>query len=146
MGLLDKIFGTPAEDEEYLDFEDSESYDVSSSAVTEEEAGYGSSFSAPVSNFGGSKAINIHGGTMPSKITVMKPTSFAEMMEEAIASLREGTIIFMNLTQTSTEHGARIVDFMTGAVAMCDGRIERVDARCYVIAPKNVEWLKTIED
>ncbi len=146
MGLFDKIFGTPADDDEYLDIEDNESYDVSSSAVTEEEASYTPSYSAPVNNFSGSKAINIHGGTVPPKITVMKPNNFEEMMKEAIISLREGTIIFLNLTTTDPKEGSRIVDYMTGAAAMCGGRIENVDTRCYVIAPKNVEWVNIVED
>lgn len=152
MGILKNLFGAADEEEEYYDIEDNEGYDVSSSAVTEEEANYGSMYSAPVSSFGSSKAINIHGGLNQSKmmnqskITVMKPTSFKEMMQEAIDSLREGTIIFLNLTKLSRDEATRIVDFMTGAAAMCDGRINRVQSRCFAIAPKNVEWVNIVED
>lgn len=145
MGLLDKIFGTPADEEEYVDYENNDGYDVSSSAVTDEEAGFSAPYTPSVSN-NISRAINIHSNSITSKITVMKPTSFEEMMDEFISSLRDGTIIFVNLTEISTEEGARIVDFMTGAAYMCDGRIEKLQARCYAVAPKNVEWIKTIKD
>lgn len=146
MKSLKSLFGIADEEEEYYDISNDDGYDVSSSAVTEEEANYGSIFSAPQSSFTPSKsAINLHTVTNTSKITVMKPKRFEEMMNEAIASLKEGTIIFLNLTETVNGEGARIVDFMTGAAAMCEGRIDKVDTCCYAVAPKGVE-VNTIED
>lgn len=147
MGFLQNIFGTANEEEEYYDINGNDGYDTSSSAVTEEEAGFGSIYSAPQTSFGSSsKAINIHSGSITSKITVMKPKRFEEMMNEAIAGLQSGTIIFLNLTETVNGEGARIVDFMTGAAAMCGGRVQKVDTCCYAVAPKGVEWVNTIED
>lgn len=147
MGFLQNIFGTANDEEEYYDINGDEGYDASSSAVTEEEASFGSIYSAPQTSFGSSsKAINIHSGPMTSKITVMRPKRFEEMMNEAISGLQNGTIIFLNLTETVNGEGARIVDFMTGAAAMCGGRVQKVDTCCYAVAPKGVEWVNTIED
>lgn len=147
MGFLKNIFGVADDQDEYMDIDETEGmYDVSSSAVTEEEVNYGSSYSPSVPFGGSSRAISIHGAPSQSRISVMKPTNYEEMMSEAIASLREGTIIFLNLTETNQEQATRIVDFMTGAAYMCDGKIKKVDTRCYAIAPKNVEWVNTIED
>ncbi|MDE7230083.1 MAG: cell division protein SepF [Oscillospiraceae bacterium] len=143
------LFGTGDDNEGFVDYED-DGYDMSSSAVTEEEAGYGSSYSAPSSSFvsnSAPRAINIHNGSSGQpKITIMKPAGYDEVMTDAIARLREGTIIFLNLNGIDQEVGTRIVDFMTGAAAMCDGRIKKVDTCSYAIAPKNVEWVNTIED
>lgn len=145
--ILKNIFGTGDDNEGFVDYEE-EGYDTSSSAVTEEEAAadYGSSFSSiggygsTSSNSYGKSAINIHAGQQP-KIMIMKPQSYDDVINEAISKLREGTIIFLNLNDLDQEQGTRIVDFMTGAAAMCDGRIERADTRCYAVAPKNVEWV-----
>lgn len=141
-GLWKNIFGTGDENEGFVDYEE-DGYDTSSSAVTEEEADYSGSFSS-INSFGTSTApkaaINLHANQQP-KIMIMKPTSYDDVMKEAIARLREGTIIFLNLNDIDQEVGTRIVDFMTGAAAMCDGRIERADTCCYAVAPKNVEWL-----
>lgn len=143
------LFGTGDDNEGFIDYED-DGYDTSSSAVTEEEAGYSSSYSAPSSSYVSSsapRAINIHNGPSGQpKITIMKPAGYDEVMTDAIARLREGTIIFLNLNGIDQEVGTRIVDFMTGAAAMCDGRIKKVDTCSYAVAPKNVEWVNTIED
>ena len=151
--FLKNLFGTGDENEGFIDYED-DGYDTSSSAVTEEEAGYSSSYSssysAPSSTFSSNpapKAINFHNGSAGQpKITIMKPAGYDEVMTDAIARLREGTIIFLNLNGIDQEVGTRIVDFMTGAAAMCDGRIKKVDTCSYAVAPKNVEWVNTIED
>lgn len=144
------LFGTGDDNEGFVDYED-DGYDMSSSAVTEEEASYSSSYSSPSSSYVNSnpapRAINIHGGSSGQpKITIMKPAGYDEVMTDAIARLREGTIIFLNLNGIDQEVGTRIVDFMTGAAAMCDGRIKKVDTCSYAVAPKNVEWVNTIED
>lgn len=140
--FLKGIFGTVDEDEGFVDYEEDDGYDTSSSAVTEEEA-YGSGYNTyPTPK----AAINLHSNPQ-SKITIMVPTSSDDVMNEGIERLREGTIIFLNLTQINPEEGTRIVDFMTGAAAMCDGRIKKIgDTRCYAVAPKNVEWVNVIED
>ncbi len=140
-GILKNIFGTGDDNEGFVDYEEEGGYDVSSNAVTEEEADYSGSFSS-INSFGSSSksAISIHTGQQP-KIMIMKPTSYDDVINEAIAKLREGTIIFLNLNDLDQEQGTRIVDFMTGAAAMCDGRIERADTCCYAVAPKNVEWV-----
>lgn len=147
MKSFKELFGIAGDEDEYYDTMDDTGYDVSSSAVTEEEAGFSSVFSAPqTTGFESSKSpISFHNAMSSPKVTVMKPKSFEEMMNEAIACLQEGTIIFLNLNGTGKGEGARIVDFMTGAAAMCGGRVDKVDTCCYTVAPKGVE-VNTIED
>ena len=140
------IFGAGDENEGFVDYE--EGYDVSSSAVTEEEAGY-SSYDER-SDFSGynssSKILSMHSGSDIPKLYVMKPKGYDEVMGGAVDMLRQGTIIFLNLTGIDKEIGTRIVDFMTGVAAAFEGRIRKVDLCCYAVAPKNVEWLNTIDD
>ena len=144
--FLKNLFGTGDENEGFMDYEDG--YDVSSSAVTEEEAGY-SSYDER-SDFGGykspSKILNMHSVMEAPKLCLMKPTGYDEVMTEAVEKLRAGTIIFLNLTGIDKEIGTRIVDFMTGVAAYAEGRIKKVDTCCYAIAPKNVEWIENIDD
>lgn len=139
--IFKNIFGPANQDDGFVDYE--EGYDTSSSAVTEEEA-YESNYNPyPTPK----AAINLHSNTHQPRITIMIPTSCDDVMTEGIERLREGTIIFLNLTRISKEEGTRIVDFMTGAAAMCDGKIKKVDETCcYAVAPKNVEWVDMIQD
>ena len=144
------LFGTGDADEGFVDYEE-DSYDTSSSAVTEEEAGYSSSYTSSSPSFmsagSGSRAINIHSGSAGQpKVTVLIPTSYEEVMEDLITRLQEGTIIFLNLTKVGHDIGTRIVDFVAGATAMCGGRAQKVQEYCYAVAPKNVDWVGIIED
>lgn len=134
------------EDEGFVDYENG-GYDTSSSAVTDEEADSVGSYSERnQSSFGSSRAINLHNSMEKPKISVLKPTSYREVIDEAVDLLRDGTIIFLNLNEIGNDEAARIVDFMTGVAAAFEGRIERIYTRGYAVAPKNVDWLGYIDD
>lgn len=147
--FLKNLFGAGDDNEGFVDYDD-QGYDASSSAVTNEEAGYrgyddegsdyGNNFRAPA------KILNLHNGADTPKLYVMKPSGYDEVMNGAVDMLREGTIIFLNLNGIDKEVGTRIVDFMTGVAAAFEGRIKKVDTCCYAVAPKNVEWINTIDD
>lgn len=145
--FLKNLFGAGDENEGFVDYEE-QGYDASSSAVTDEEAGYssydaGSDFSGYKSS---SKIFSMHGAADAPKLYVMKPSGYDEVMNGAVDMLRQGTIIFLNLNGIDKEVGTRIVDFMTGVAAAFEGRIKKVDTCCYAVAPKNVEWINTIDD
>lgn len=143
--FLKNLFGAGDENEGFVDYD---GYDTSSSAVTNEEADYssyddGSDFTGYKNS---SKILNMHSGSDIPKLYVMKPSGYDEVMNGAVDMLREGTIIFLNLNGIDKEVGTRIVDFMTGVAAAFEGRIKKVDTCCYAVAPKNVEWINTIDD
>lgn len=139
------LFGAGVENEGYIDYDNG--YDSSSSAVTNEEAGYaGYDDGSDYSYNNNSKILSLHNGIDSPKLYVMKPSGYDEVMNGAVDMLREGTIIFLNLNGIDKEVGTRIVDFMTGVAAAFEGRIKKVDTCCYAVAPKNVEWLNTIDD
>ena len=141
------IFGTGDENEGFVDYEDnSGSYDTTSNAVTNEEAGFSDYSSSKSDSYGSSsKYINLHSAGIP-KLTILKPKSYEEVMSDAVELLREGTIIILNLNDISSDISMRIVDFMTGVTAAFEGRIKRIEAFCYAAAPKNVDWINNIED
>ncbi len=147
-GFLRNLFGTADDSEGFVDYE-SESYDTSSSAVTNEEAGYSSGYSEPKSyssSSSGSKFVNIGtGSASPTKIKILKPKSYEEVIEVAVDLIREGTTIFINLNGLSNDICIRIVDFMTGVTAAFQGDIKKVDAYCYAAAPKNVDLIDSID-
>ena len=141
------IFGTGDENEGFVDYEEnSGSYDTTSNAVTNEEAGFSDYSSSKSDSYGSSsKYINLHSAGIP-KLTILKPKSYEEVMSDAVELLREGTIIILNLDDMSSDISMRIVDFMTGVTAAFEGRIKRIEAFCYAAAPKNVDWINNIED
>ncbi|MCI7691842.1 MAG: cell division protein SepF [Oscillospiraceae bacterium] len=141
------IFGTGDENEGFVDYEEnSGSYDTTSNAVTNEEAGFSDYSSSKSDSYGSSsKYINLHSAGIP-KLTILKPKSYEEVMSDAVELLREGTIIILNLNDISSDISMRIVDFMTGVTAAFEGRIKRIEAFCYAAAPKNVDWINNIED
>lgn len=141
--FFSKIFG---EDEDFIDYEQDDGFDTSSSAVTEEEADYMPSYSEPHNGYTAPKTISLHNALDAPKLYIMKPSGYDEVMTGAVDMLREGTIIFLNLNGIDQEVGTRIVDFMTGVAAAFEGRIKKVDTCCYAVAPKNVDWISTIDD
>lgn len=146
-GFLKNLFGAADENEGFVDYED-DSYDTSSSAVTNEEANYSSGYGEPkpYASSSGSKFVNIgSGSSATSKIKILKPKSYEEVIDVAVDLIREGTVIFINLNGLSNDVCIRIVDFMTGVTAAFQGDIKKVDAYCYAAAPKNVDLIDSID-
>ena len=111
-------------DDEYVD--DYEEYvDTSSSAVTEAEADI-----TPSSMHGGA-----HSG---STLVVLKPKNYDEIMKEAVRFLKENAIVILNLDNVTADARMRIVDFMTGVIAVIDGKMEKIASCTYTVTPRNV--------
>lgn len=128
-------------DDDYRDYDDDmdEGYDTSSSAVTEreaysEDAGYGQK----------SKLISMSSGG--NKLAVLVPTSYEEVMQEAVSYLKESAIVILNLERVNSDARMRIVDFMAGVVAAIEGKMKKTASCSYAIAPKNVDWINDLED
>ncbi len=128
-------------DDDYRDYDDDmdEGYDTSSSAVTEREAysddiGYGQK----------SKVISMSSGG--NKLAVLVPTSYEEVMQEAVSYLKESAIVILNLERVNSDARMRIVDFMAGVVAAIEGKMKKTASCSYAIAPKNVDWINDLED
>ncbi len=139
MALGDLFARFRQSDDEYA--EDYEEFvDTSSSAVTEAEA---ESVSAPKfasSPRSSEKVINMHGSASigGSTLVVLKPKNYDEIMKEAVRFLKENAIVILNLDNVTAEARMRIVDFMTGVIAVIDGKMEKIASCTYTVTPRNV--------
>ena len=68
----------------------------------------------------------------------MKLKQFDEAAEIA-DSLRAHQAVLMNLEATETDTARRLLDFLSGAAYALGGRVMRVSAQAYIIAPTNVD-------
>lgn len=122
------------EDEYAEDYE--EYVDTSSSAVTEAEA------EAPAPKFSSrsnEKVISMHGASFGgTTLVVLKPKNYDEIMKEAVRFLKENAIVILNLDNVTAEARMRIVDFMTGVIAVIDGKMEKIASCTYTVTPRNV--------
>ena len=128
-------------DDDYRDYDDDmdEGYDTSSSAVTEREA-----YSEDIGYGQKSKVISMSSGG--NKVAVLVPTSYEEVMQEAVSYLKESAIVILNLERVNSDARMRIVDFMAGVVAAIEGKMKKTASCSYAIAPKNVDWINDLED
>ncbi len=72
------------------------------------------------------------------KLKFVRPEQFDEAAEIA-DSLRARQAVLMNLEMTETETARRLLDFLSGAAYALGGRVMRVSAQAYIIAPTNVD-------
>lgn len=128
-------------DDDYRDYDDDmdEGYDTSSSAVTEREA-----YSEDIGYGQKSKVISMSSGG--NKLAVLVPTSYEEVMQEAVSYLKESAIVILNLERVNSDARMRIVDFMAGVVAAIEDKMKKTASCSYAIAPKNVDWINDLED
>ncbi len=136
MGFSD--FLAKLRQDEFDEEEYENDYDVSSSAVTEEEAAAPSRFSASRSS---DKVINMNNtGFHGSSVKVVQPLKYEDIMKEPVRFLRENTSVVLNLEKVaSVDSRKRIVDFMAGVVAAIDGRIVRIAECTYFVVPRTVD-------
>lgn len=72
------------------------------------------------------------------KLKFAKPTDFDEAAEIA-DSLKARQAVLMNLEMTESETARRLLDFLSGVAYALGGKIMRVSAQAYIIAPTNVD-------
>ena len=72
------------------------------------------------------------------KLKFVRPEQFDEAAEIA-DSLRARQAVLMNLEMTETDTARRLLDFLSGAAYALGGRVMRVSAQAYIIAPTNVD-------
>ena len=136
MALWDDVLARFRQDDggyEEDEYEEYSTYDTSSSAVTEEEAA--PRFSANRSD----KVINMHGGFRGSFVKLLQPAKYEDVMKEPVRFLRENMSVVLNLDHVTADARMRIVDFMAGVIAAVDGKMVKVAACTYIVAPKTVD-------
>ncbi len=126
-------------DDDYRDYDDDMDEGYDTSAVTEREA-----YSEDIGYGQKSKVISMSSGG--NKLAVLVPTSYEEVMQEAVSYLKESAIVILNLERVNSDARMRIVDFMAGVVAAIEGKMKKTASCSYAIAPKNVDWINDLED
>ena len=137
MALSDLLARFRQSDSEYDEDYQEDSYDTSSSAVTQAEA-EAPRFTAPKTK---EKVLNMQRSPLQNaSVKIVQPTKYTDIMKEPVTFLRENKSVVLNLEKVaSVEARKRIVDFMAGVVAAIDGRIVRVAECTYYIVPSTVD-------
>ena len=119
MALSDLLARFRQSDSEYDEDYQEDSYDTSSSAVTQAEA-EAPRFTAPKTT---EKVLNMQRSPLQNaSVKIVQPTKYTDIMKEPVTFLRENKSVVLNLEKvTSVEARKRIVDFMAGVVAAIDG-------------------------
>lgn len=74
----------------------------------------------------------------PSRIVMVQPLKYndAPLIGQ---HFREGQTVIMDVTGMPMPEATRMVDFAAGLAYGCDGRIERIADRVFLLAPSHVE-------
>ncbi len=76
--------------------------------------------------------------TKATKMLIFQPTSFDEVQTMA-TSLKNRSIVVINLTNADTHIGKRILDFMSGTVYSLGGGVTKVNDEIIIFSPDNVD-------
>ena len=141
MGMLDKLrdFLMISNDDQYDDQYDDEEQEYIPPQREEREvknkAMYEEQDKSKVVNF------NAASGDKQDRFSVVlvKPKAYRE--GDAIADhLNAKKTVILNLEDASQTDSIRLVDFLSGAAYAIGGKIEKINADIYIVAPYNVEF------
>lgn len=74
----------------------------------------------------------------PARIVMVKPKAYNDAPVIG-RYFREGQAVIMDVTGMSMAEATRMVDFAAGLVYGCEGRIERIAEKVFLLAPADVE-------
>ena len=84
------------------------------------------------------KVVNLHpDGQL--KVVLMKPVRFDEDANALAEHLAQKRTVILNMENTDSETSRRLLDFATGVVFSCDGKLRRVASKTYIVAPGLVD-------
>lgn len=74
----------------------------------------------------------------PAKIVMVGPQKYDDALTVG-RHFREGHTLVMDVAQMSMTEATRMVDFAAGLAYGCEGRIERIADKVFLLTPANVE-------
>ena len=84
------------------------------------------------------RVVNLHpDGQL--KVVLMKPVRFDEDANAIAEHLAQKRTVILNMENTDSETSRRLLDFATGVVFSCDGKLRRVASKTYIVAPGLVD-------
>lgn len=144
MGLIDKwskTFGFSEEDKQEVETQEKEEIRSTPLEPQEEKpAPAPAPHAANVVDFSSAVAVreNSRGAMVKSKITTIRPKSFADDAQTIANALREKVPVIINFENTDTADAQRIVDFISGTVYALNGTLRQVSQKVFISAPNNV--------
>jgi cell division inhibitor SepF len=125
---LDKLLGAVGFEEEIVEEEEEPVTDVADRKSSEQKhrASKGKVVSLTTQQF------------RSMRVVVLEPSSFDEVQEIA-DHLREKRPVILNLEATEKSLAKRIVDFVSGAVYVLDGGMQRINTSIFLFTPAEVD-------
>lgn len=74
----------------------------------------------------------------PARVVMVQPRKYNDAPTIG-QHFREGQLVIMDVNGMSTAEATRMVDFAAGLAYGCEGRVERVAERVFLLAPAEVE-------
>jgi cell division inhibitor SepF len=74
----------------------------------------------------------------PARIVMVRPCKYEDALTIG-RHFREGHSVVMDVAVMSKPEATRMVDFAAGLAYGCEGRIERIAERVFLLTPANVE-------
>ncbi|GIH29714.1 hypothetical protein Aph01nite_80240 [Acrocarpospora phusangensis] len=74
----------------------------------------------------------------PARIIMVRPKKYDDALTVG-RHFREGHSVVMDVGTMSTVEATRMVDFAAGLAYGCEGRIERIAEKVFLLTPANVE-------
>ncbi|MBO3748971.1 cell division protein SepF [Streptosporangiaceae bacterium NEAU-GS5] len=74
----------------------------------------------------------------PARIVMVRPHKYEDALTVG-RHFREGHSVVMDVAVMSMPEATRMVDFAAGLAYGCEGRIERIAERVFLLTPSNVE-------
>lgn len=151
MGLMDELrrLARPYEDEDEEGYEDEEEKTPKTTPIDQAKPTYNyntrptdADYSRPrrAETTGSSKVVSINATTTTNmKVVVVRPEKFDDDANEIADQLLKNHAVLLNLEDTDKNEARRLVDFISGAAFVLDGKVKKVAASTYIITPKNVD-------
>jgi len=74
----------------------------------------------------------------PARIVMVRPRKYDDALTVG-QHFREGCAVVMDVAGMATAEATRMVDFAAGLAYGCDGRIERIADKIFLLAPAEIE-------
>lgn len=127
------------------DFDTEESIDMSSNAVTEQEAQ--AAFEPEEYTRKTEKRINMHNPTAKApQIRLIAPKNYEEVGVEVVNLIKDNCAVVLNLNALSNDDRSKIIYFMLGVVAMSEGTMRKGATNTFIVTPKGYNLVGEIED
>lgn len=84
------------------------------------------------------KVISVNNGITSSKMVITQPTCYNDV-EDVGKYLKNKKSVIINLENINKEDARRVIDFLSGAIFMIEGNIQKVSDLIYLMTPRTVE-------